>query len=287
MFVGAPATVTPARLKAVDFISSHREEPFFLYLATNAPHGPYRVGEEWSAPYRDKVTWRSAPEFYGMVTNLDHNVGKVLQAVERSGRAEDTIVVFTSDNGGLSTAEGSPTCNFPLNEGKGWTHEGGVREPWIVRYPRLVPPGTTCSQTITSPDLFPTCLELAGLPAMPEQHADGLSFASLLRDPATARLDRDAIYWHYPHYGNQGGTPGAAIRQGDWKLIESFETGRVQLFNLGDDLSETRDRAADETDRSRRLTDLLHAWRREIGGRMPEPTPDYQPPDDPLAHPAV
>ena len=142
-----------------------------------------------------------------MVETMDHGMGQVLDALDRLGLAENTVVFFMSDNGGLSTAEGAPTSNLPLRAGKGWLYEGGIREPMIVKWPGVVKPGSTCATPVISTDFYPTILEMAGLPARPRQHVDGVSIVPLLRQ--TASLPQRALYWHYPHYGNQGGSPAA------------------------------------------------------------------------------
>ncbi len=136
------------------------------------------------------------------------------------GKKDDTMVLFTSDNGGLATAEGSPTCNAPLSEGKGWMYEGGTREPLLARWPGRIPKKSICSTAVTSTDFFPTLLDAAGIDLLPEKHCDGMSILPLLK--GAPELNRGAIFWHYPHYANQGGTPGAGIRDGDWKLIRFF-----------------------------------------------------------------
>jgi arylsulfatase A-like enzyme len=171
-----------------------------------------------------------------MIESLDENVGRLLSALERQGISETTMIIFTSDNGGLSTAEGSPTTNSPLSEGKGWMYEGGTREPLIIKWPGSTLPGTLCHAPVTSPDLYPTLLEIAGLPLFPEQHCDGNSLVPLLLE--VGQLDPKPIFWHYPHYGNQGGTPGSSVRMGDYKLIEFFEDNHLELYNLREDLGE-------------------------------------------------
>ncbi len=238
---------------------------------------------------RDKRVVRrliqSHPVYAAMVEILDNNVGKILDALEEQGLADDTLVIFTSDNGGLSTSEGSPTCNAPLHEGKGWMYEGGTREPTLMRWPKVIRPGSQCEVPITSPDFYPTFLDVAGLDLRPEQHVDGVSIAPLLH--GDNQLDRDAIFWHYPHYSNQGGTPGCSVRMGDWKLIEFFEDGKLELYNLRDDISEQNDLAATDPQRVSQMHDRLKAWREEIEAIEPQPNPDYKPPDDPLAAPTV
>jgi len=218
---------------------------------------------------------QSDPVYAAMIKRLDWNIGRVLSALEELGKAQDTLVIFTSDNGGLATAEGSPTCNLPLAEGKGWMYEGGTREPLIVRWPGRIEAGSTCDVPVTSPDFYPTILEAAGLDLIPEQHCDGVSLMPLLRGGSA--LDREAIFWHYPHYGNQGGTPGSSVRAGDWKLIEFFEDGRLELYNLREDPGEKDNRAEREPGRVKELHGLLRAWREEMEAIIPEPNPDYDP----------
>jgi len=201
-----------------------------------------------------------------MIRNLDENTGKLLKVLQEEGLLENTLVVFTSDNGGLATAEGSPTCNAPLSEGKGWMTEGGVREPLLVRWPGVVSTGSLCETPVTSPDFYPTFLEAAGLPLRPEQHKDGVSFLPLLRSES---WERGPIFWHYPHYGNQGGTPCSGMRDGPWKLVETFETGRCSLYNLEEDIGEIRDLAAILPDRVVEMHRKLEAWRLEVQAILP------------------
>jgi arylsulfatase A-like enzyme len=179
-----------------------------------------------------------------------------------------------SDNGGLSTAEGSPTSNLPLRAGKGWLYEGGIREPMIVKWPGVVRAGALCHEPVTSTDFYPTILELTGLAPKPKQHVDGLSLVPLLRDSAT--LDRKAIYWHYPHYSNQLGRPGGAVRAGDFKLIEFYEDWHVELFNLKDDPGEQHDLAGQLPAKAAELGTMLREWRRSVNARMPEPNPGHR-----------
>jgi len=206
---------------------------------------------------------------------MDQAVGKVLDALERMGLAEETIVFFMSDNGGLSTSEGHPTSNVPLRAGKGWLYEGGIREPMMVRWPGVARAGTTCNEPVVSTDFYPTILQMAGLSPRPRQHVDGLSLAPLLAG-RTQTLDRVAIYWHYPHYGNQGGSPGGAVRCGDWKLIEFYEDDHVELYNLKEDLSERNNLAGVMPDKAAELRRMLHAWRRSVDAKMPRPNPDWK-----------
>ena len=174
---------------------------------------------------------------------------------------------------GLSTAEGCPTSNLPMVEGKGWMYEGGTRVCQIMRRPGVIEPGSSSGVPVQSCDFYPTYLAAAGLDPLPEQHCDGVDLAPLLR--GESELDRDAIYWHYPHYGNQGGTPGCSIRAGDWKLIEFFEDGKLALYNLREDLSETTNLAAEKPERTAELHGKLVAWREEVRAAIPRPNPEY------------
>jgi arylsulfatase A-like enzyme len=211
-----------------------------------------------------------------MVRAMDENVGRVLEQLKRLGLADNTVVIFMSDNGGLSTLRrrGYPTCNLPLRAGKGWCYEGGIREPMIIRAPGITKPGTTCTVPVTSTDFYPTMLELAGLPPRPKQHIDGLSLMPLLAGGKT--LPREAIYWHYPHYHGSAWAPGAAVRAGQWKLIEFYDEETVELYNLGTDIGERRDLARTMPEKRNELLGLLHDWQKRVGAKMPRPNPNYK-----------
>ena len=281
------------------------DAPFFLHLCYYAVHTPIQGKPEYVERFAGKAAEmgldkietfaegpffpcehkkdrrirrrliQSDPAYAAMVQSVDENVGRLLQAISDAGQADNTVVVFTSDNGGLATAEGSPTSNRPLSEGKGWMYEGGTREPLMVKWPGVTTPGSVCPVPVTSPDFYPTMLEAAGLDPIPEQHRDGVSLVPLLK--GGDQLDREAIYWHYPHYGNQGGTPGSSLRAGDYKLIEFFEDGRLELYNLRDDIGEERDLAAAEPALAQKLHKMLVSWRTEVEAKIPEPNPDYVP----------
>jgi arylsulfatase A-like enzyme len=239
---------------------------------------PFEVGEPFPTEHKAhlNVTRRnvqSDPVYAAMIYSLDENIGRLLEALERTGQAENTVVIFTSDNGGLATAEGSPTSNAPLAEGKGWMYEGGTREPLLVRWPGIIKPGT-CPIPVTSPDFYPTILEIVGLPPKPEQHIDGISLLPLLKGANS--IEREAIFWHYPHYGNQGGTPGSSIRVGDYKLIHFFEDDRLELYNLRADISEDINLAGELPDLAEKLRAQLAGWRQRIEAKIPEVNQDYQ-----------
>jgi arylsulfatase A-like enzyme len=215
-----------------------------------------------------------------MIQSLDEGVGKLLGALEDLKIADRTVVIFTSDNGGLSVKEGPntpATSNAPLRAGKGYLYEGGIRVPLIMVYPRIIRPGSVCDVPVSGQDLYPTILAMAGVRPAPGQVIDGESLVPLLKGDGILR--RDALYWHYPHYSNQGGRPGGAIRQGDLKLIEWYEDRRVELYDLEQDIGEQHDLAAEHPVEAARLRDQLAQWRESVGAQMPKPNPDYAPKD--------
>ena len=291
--------------KAVELIRNCDERPFFLNMWYYSVHTPIQAKEEKIEKYRAKAKAmgldklqefeegdafpcehkkhlrikrrliQSDPVYAAMIESLDEGIGRLLEAIEEAGKSEDTVVIFTSDNGGLATAEGSPTCNSPLAEGKGWMYEGGTREPLLVKWPGVTPPGSACEVPVTTPDFYPTMLDIAGLDPIPEQHVDGASIVPLLR--GADALEREAIFWHYPHYGNQGGTPGSSVRMSDYKLIEFFEDGRVELYNLRQDISEDHDLAAAQPERAGQMKAVLAEWRQQVEAKIPQPNRDYEP----------
>jgi arylsulfatase A-like enzyme len=210
-------------------------------------------------------------EYAAMVEQLDTAIGRVLASVEQSGIKDKTIIVFTSDNGGVSTSEGWPTSNRPLRAAKGWPYEGGVRVPLIVVAPGVTQPGSLCTTPVISNDFYPTLLQLTHQPLKPEQHLDGVSFLPLLKAEPMQR--GSPLFWHYPHYSTQGGMPNSAIRDGDWKLIEWFETGELELYQLANDLGEKKNLASAHPEKVQELHQKLIAWRKEVGALMPRPNP--------------
>lgn len=285
-----PKTTERIANEAVQFIEAHTNQPFFAYLPFLAVHIPLGAQSELVQKYEKKKA-AAAPDSWGeegkqkvrlvqnhavyaaMLEQLDSAIGRIIAALERTGLAGRTIVVFMSDNGGLSTAEGHPTSNLPFRGGKGWPYEGGIREPWIVCAPGVAKAGATCETPVISTDFYPTLLELSGLALAPEQHRDGISLVPLLKG---GKLERKAsLFWHYPHYGNQGGAPFGAIRDGDWKLIEWYEDGRLELYDLRDDPGEAKNLAAREPARANELKAKLGAWRKSVNAVMPTPNPDF------------
>jgi arylsulfatase A len=281
----------PDRLshEACAFIEANKDEPFFLYLSHYAVHIPIEGKEGKIAKYNEKLDAsppaegkQDNPYYAAMVESIDDSVGRVLETLRRLKIDDRTIVFFFSDNGGLCTPEGRhtpATINSPLRAGKGYLYEGGIREPGIVKWPGVVKPGAVCNEPIISVDFYPTICEMAGLePNKVKTHGptDGLSIVPLLKNPR-ASLGRKALYWHYPHFSNQGGSPGAAIRVSDFKLIERYEFGKLELYNLKEDIGETTNLAKEMPDKVKELLRMLRDWRRQVNANMPVPNPGYKP----------
>ncbi len=289
--------------EAIKLIKANGDAPFFMDLWHYTVHTPCQAKEEDIAYFRAKaaamgldridplvecehfptehkkhlrVTRRivqSDVVYAAMIKNLDDNIGRLLSTLEEEGRLDDTIIVFTSDNGGLSTAEGSPTCNHPAREGKGWSYEGGIRVPLAIIYPPVVQAGVHSQVPTSSPDIYPTVLDLAGLDLQPQQHVDGISLRPALEGRA---MEDRPLFWHYPHYGNQGGRPASSVRLGRWKLIEFFEDMHLELYDLETDPSEMTNLAASHKAKAGELRELLHQWRDGINARIPERNPGWE-----------
>jgi arylsulfatase A-like enzyme len=274
------------------FMEANRDRPFFAYFAFYSVHTPLMARPDLEKKYLEKrqrlgleAKWGREGErdvrlvqehavYAAMVEAMDLAVGKVLAKLDELGLAENTLVCFTSDNGGLSTSEGWPTSNLPFRGGKGWLYEGGLRTPFLARWPARIPAGTVVSTPVSSPDVYPTVLEATGVPAPAGHRLDGVSFLPLFHGES---LPDRALFWHYPHYGNQGGAPGAALRRGDWKLVHWQEDDRTELFRLSDDPGETRDLAASEPERVAQALRELRAWQEDVGAKFPVPNPAYDP----------
>ncbi|VGO15342.1 Arylsulfatase [Pontiella desulfatans] len=279
----------PARLarETATFIEANKARPFLAYLSFYSVHTPLQGRPDLVEKYKKKAAGMAGDEFgveeqiwpvekerkvrvlqkhavyAAMVEAMDEAVGQVLRQLETSGVAENTLVVFTSDNGGLATSEGLPTSNLPLRGGKGWVYEGGIREPWIVRYPGVTKAGSESAQPICSIDLFPTVAAAAGVRI--DHVVDGIDLLPALKG---GTLDRQSLYWHYPHYGNQGNFPGGAIREGDYKLVERYEDGQVHLYNLKKDIGEQDDLAARQPERVEQMRKRLHAWYKTVDAQF-------------------
>jgi arylsulfatase A-like enzyme len=278
--------------ESLKFLEANKDRPFLLYLSHYAVHTPLEskqnLTDKYKAkaaklpkatrpaflPERDAMTKQiqDHPVYAGMVQSVDESVGRVMKKLEELGTAENTVVIFMSDNGGLSTrpkpsSTNTPTANLPLRAGKGWLYEGGIREPMFIKWPGVVKPGSVCSEPVTSTDFYPTMLEMTGLPLMPEQHVDGVSLMPLLKNKG--KLKRKAIYWHYPHNHGSGNRPSGAVRAGDYKLIEWYENSRIELYNLKNDIGERHDLATQLPKKAAELRKMLHKWRKQTNAKMP------------------
>jgi arylsulfatase A-like enzyme len=292
---GEPGENLSLRLarETVDFIREHQDTSFLAYLSFYAVHSPIQTTREKWEKYRQKAEGmgiaetgyimerrlpirqvQDNPIYGGLVETMDDAVGMVLDCLDELGLAENTIVIFTSDNGGVSSGDNFSTSNLPLRGGKGYQWEGGIREPYFIRVPWLVEPGSSCNVPVTGTDFYPTILELVGAELKPDEHIDGVSLVPLLTG---GNIPERPLYWHYPHYGNQGGDPSSILREGDWKLIHYWEDGHYELYNLTEDPGESQDVAAEYPDIAGSMRTRLLAWLEEVNARMPVPDPEYNP----------
>jgi arylsulfatase A-like enzyme len=284
--------------KAVDFITRHKDRPFFLYLPHFGVHAPFQAKPELVGKFKSKpaVGGHDNPTYAAMIASVDESVGRVMKALDDLKLADNTVVIFTSDNGGVGGYDrpdglirepgsgpkkkmkagdedgGGITDNTPLRSGKGSLYEGGTRVPFIVRWPGVTKPGTASDVPTAHVDVFPTMLELSSAPK-PRQVLDGESLVTLFRDPA-AKLHRDAIFQHFPGYLGSGPglwrtTPVSLIHSGDWKLMEYLEDGKLELYNLRDDIGETKNLAQSQPDKAKELHACLVAWREDVNAPMP------------------
>jgi arylsulfatase A-like enzyme len=269
--------------RSVDFIRRHKDQPFFLYLPHFAVHQPLQAKSDLIAKFKGKpaVGGQGNPTYAAMIYSVDESVGRVLAVLDELKLADSTVVIFSGDNGGVGgyardgIKGGEITDNAPLRNGKGSLYEGGVRDDFIVRWPGKVAPGSTCGEPTIHVDFYPTLLEIAGAPAPKDYPLDGESMVPLLRD-GNAKLKREAIYQHFPGYlgGGQGTwrtTPVATIQLGDWKLMEFFEDGRLELYNLHDDIGERNNLARAMPDKAKELHEKMLKWRAEMKAPMPTP----------------
>ena len=294
----------PARLasETIEFIKSNKDRNFFAYLSFYLVHTPLMAPKELVKKYQEKAERfglngkrEFSPEeqvlpngrlrqvrilqkhatYAAMMEWLDIQVGRVLTALESEGLDKNTVVCFMSDNGGLSTSEGSPTSNLPLRGGKGWLYEGGIREPYFIKWPGVTKPGSTSSFPVISMDFYPTLLDIAGLPLKPTQHLDGISLKNILNHSGKPKSRH--LFWHYPHYSNQGGFPGGATRFGNWKLIERFEDGAIHLYNLKNDISEKIDLSLQFPERVKQMRKQLHAFYKKTDAEFLRPLNEDSP----------
>jgi arylsulfatase A-like enzyme len=260
------------------FIEQNKDRPFFLYLPHFSVHIPLGAPENLIEKYKKKVAagaTQGDPTYGAMVEAMDDAAGILLRKLEELKLAESTLIFFQADNGGLRYEGGSKkhvTDNAPLRAGKGHLYEGGIRVPYMIRWKGQTKPGVS-DVPVCSVDIFPTALTAAGV-KLPDD-LDGVNLLPHLTSRAAVK--REALYWHYPHYSNQGGAPGGAIREGDWTLIEFYEDGRLELFNLKNDLGERTNLAQREPARAKAMQAKLAHWRKERGAIMPTPNPGYDP----------
>lgn len=285
---GPPGEYLTDRLanEACQFIQTNKDRPFFLNLWFYSVHTPLQAKPETVAAYQALVrpgAHHTNPTYAAMIEHTDDVVGKVLAQLDQLGLSDRTLVIFTSDNGGLLGAyaaaeKGHPrvTSNVPLRSGKGDMYEGGVRVPLIVKYPPRVKAAAVSHEPVISMDFYPTILEFTGVAGRPEQIArfDGVSLAPVLTGKK-ANLGRAALYWHYPHYHTEGAVPYSAIRQGPWRLVEVFEDNRLELYNLDTDIGEKENLAATRPDKVKELRADLDAWRKRVDAQFPTPNPNY------------
>ncbi|MBK0383612.1 sulfatase [Pedobacter sp. SD-b] len=284
---GPKGEYLPMRLAAETnhFMEENKDKPFFAYFSMYSVHTPLQASEELIEKYRKKreklgLTDEVGKEgnvnvrlnqsnitYAAMVEAMDIAVGKVLDKIKELGIEDNTLVVFFSDNGGLSTTEGMPTSNLPLRGGKGWMYEGGIREPMIVRWPKVVEPGSVCATPIISNDFYPTILNALHLPLIPSQHTGGKSILPLLEQK---KMENRPLFWHYPHYGNQGGAPASAVRDGHWKLIHWYVEDRYELFNLKDDIGEHNNLVKKNPKETEKLKQELQAWLKSENAILPQ-----------------
>ena len=275
------------------FIEKNKGKPFFAMLSFYSVHTPLIGRPDLVAKYKKKAASINGAEFgdeemtwpkngktrkvrilqkhavyAAMVEAMDLAVGKVLDKLESLGLDDDVVVAFTSDNGGLSTSEGSPTSNLPLRGGKGWVYEGGIREPFIVRWPGVTKAGSVNAEPVMSTDFFPTFVKAAGSKPSGAGPIDGVDLMPSLKG---GTLERDALYWHYPHYSNQGGFPGGAIRMGKWKMIERYEDGSAHLYDLSEDVSERTDLSKVHPEQVAKMRKKLHQWYKEVDAKFLQP----------------
>ena len=264
---------------ALTFVEKNKDKPFFVYLPYWSVHIPLHARQALIDKYQARVqpNARHTNAIYAaMIESVDEQIGRVLAKLDELNIATNTVVIFTSDNGGLAVHEGQKTpatSNAPFRGGKGDLYEGGIRDPLIVRWPGVIKPNSICSNVVVSVDYYPTILEIAGIKMAPKQIVDGQSILPCLKETVAAKPR--SIFWHYPHYANQGGAPGGAIRDGDFKLIQWFEDGAFELYNLRDDVSEKNNLADTMRDKANEMVTKLDVWRRDVGAQMMEPNPNW------------
>ncbi len=293
-----PGESLPIKLGRVtaQFIEDNKDESFMAYMSFYSVHCPIQTTQELWEKYRRKAISQGladkrfkfdrrkpvrqvqdCPIYAGMIESMDDAVGIVLDKLDELGLAEDTIVCYTSDNGGVSSGDDYASSMLPLRGGKGRQWEGGIREPLYVRYPKAVKAGSTCDVPVSGIDFYPTLLELAGESVPAEQVIDGRSFVSLLKGGQDKELEERDLFWHYPHYGNQGGDPSAIIRNGPWKLIHYYEDDHDELYNTETDIGEETDVFGENEAIAKEMRARLDKWLKDTDAKLPYPDPEYDP----------
>jgi len=271
--------------RACEWLKQRRSNPFFLYLPHYAVHVPIEAKKELTARFDRKrpAGGQNFAEYAAMVYSVDESVGRVLRTIEEMGAAENTVVFFTADNGGVSSREWRQrqiTSNAPLRLGKGHLYEGGIRVPTVVRWPGVTKPGAVSREPVYTCDYYPTIAEMAGVLPDANHKPDGVSITQALRGQGLAERN---LFWHYPHYSPQLGRPASAMRRGAWKVIEHLESGNAELYHLGRDLEERNDLARSDRKRFEAMRGELHAWRKNVNAQMPVVNPDFDAKREPKA----
>lgn len=259
--------------EAVELIRAWKDKPFYLQVSHYAVHTPIQAIEEVTAKYRDRATSEVNAKYAAMVESFDDSTKAILDTLDELGLAENTVVLFTSDNGGLDNG-GRPTDNAPLRSGKGYPYEGGIRVPFIVRWPGVIPSGATSNEPVCSIDVMPTLVEAAGLELPKDRAIDGLSLVGHAKSAGQKSLGRDELLWHFPHYRHAPG-PYSIIRKGDWKLIR-WDEGISELYNLNSDLAESKNLTSSEPQKHSELNERLDALLDETDAKRPRPNPAWR-----------
>ena len=273
------------------FIENAKDKPFFAYLSFYAVHAPIQTTKEKWMKYRNKAEkmgiattgfeegdlfpmrmHQDNPVYAGLIETMDDAVGMVLNKLKQTGLDKNTIIIFTSDNGGVTSGDNYSTNCLPLKGGKGYQWEGGIRIPYLITIPWMSLHGQKNDTPVIASDFYPTILEMTGLPLRPQDHIDGTSILPVLKGE---KLAERSFYWHYPHYGNQGGRPSSIIRKGDWKLIHYWEDGHDELYNLVKDIHEDTDLATKEPKRTQQMATELLNWLKETGAEYPKKNPEH------------
>jgi len=265
--------------EVIKSLERSHDRPFFMFLSYFTPHRPTQAKEEFIRKYQAKLSPEQVqrnPVNAGMIHSLDENVGRIMQSLDDLKLADNTLLIFASDNGGNHYADiPQKTNNAPLRDGKGSAYEGAYRVPLIVRWPGNVPAGMETSEPVSSIDFFPTLQAVTGQERTTEQELDGVNLLPLLLKQQP--LGRKALYWHYPHYHNGGASPHGVIRKGQYRLIEHFDGTKAELYDIENDIGETVNLVSSMPEKSKELMNELRRWRHEVGAQMPTLNPNYDP----------